>query len=166
MEEVVSTELARLVEKYRLRDAPVDGNEDRAVEGEADGNPVRVELYSGLGGPWLHVELVFGEVRHAGGRSGVTLGERGVVRAASDFGPDWGGSALAGHAIEGFRWRVTAVAPRCRTSCEGPGGWRDGYVTAGDIVEHLLTFEESCSRASGAEGDLFLDAWESALPAW
>lgn len=168
MEEVERKELARLRETYDLRNAAIHGNEDEAFEGHAGGNPLRVELYAGSGfsGPWLLVELAFGEVRHVECRARPHLGQKGLVWAASDCGPGFGGEALPGHGLGGFRWRVSAVAPRCRTGCEGPGGWRDGFVQVADVVGHALTFEESCSEARGADGDFFRDAWEAALPGW
>ena len=167
-DDCVRTELAKLVGRYGLGAAKVNGNEEEAFEGNANGNPVRLELYEGdgIGGPWLHVELAFGEVRHADGRSRIPLGERGVVGAASDFGPGCGGTSLPGHKLTGFRWRVSAVAPTSRTLCAGPGGRGDGYVQVTDIVEHMLTFEETCMNATAADGDFFRGAWEAALPGW
>ncbi|MDF1552480.1 MAG: hypothetical protein P1P84_05425 [Deferrisomatales bacterium] len=167
-EEIVALELEMLSSVHHLREVEPHGNEDTAWEGRVDGHPVRIARFPGdsLGAPWLSVQVAFGAVRHVDCGARPHLGEKGLAHASSSFGPGFGGTALAGHEIEGFRWRVSAVAPRCRTCCQGPGGWTDGYILSEDIVTHLLGFEASCSAARGADGDAFLDAWETARPGW
>lgn len=167
-EEIVTLELEMLTSVHSLREVQPHGHEHCAWEGTVAGHPVRIARFAGdsLAGPWLSVQMAFGAVRHVDCPARPHLGARGLVHASSSFGPGYGGTALVGHELEGFRWRVSAVAPRCRTSCQGPEGWTDGYLLSEDIVAHLLGFEASCSAAHGAEGDVFREAWETAKPGW
>jgi len=167
-EEIVALELEMLSSVHHLQEAEPHGNEDRAWEGTVKGHPVRIVRFPGdsLGAPWRSVQVAFGTVRPVDCPARPPLGECGLVHASSSFGPGTGGTALPGHGIEGLRWRVSAVAPRCRTCCRGPGGWTDGYLRSEDIVEHLLGFEANCCTACWANGDLFRETCETVPPGW
>lgn len=153
------TEIENLLQRYPLIAVKPYGNEVRAWEGAFENHSLRLADF----GQWCTLSIAFGEVRHS---FHTPMGEQGLVSATLSLSDSSRATALVNFDLSAPKWRLSAVAPKGRTICPGPNGYRDGYIVTDDIVAHLLTFEATCSQATTHKKDLYADSWEKALVGW
>jgi len=141
------------------------GNAVKSKEGTVDGCRVRMNRYSSF----TDLNIAIGEARHYDWPNRTPIGEFGMLHATSEnktfHDPnDLCGSAIPGNEIVGLKWRISAVAPKCRDAVP-VDGLMDQYVQVDDIIQYLIDRKDQVTATSASGNDpITKDQSWSALP--
>ena len=150
---------------YPWKPATPHGNAISSRECNVENCQIRVDEYQGF----KNITIAVGEARHYDWPNRTPIGEFGMLHATSKnktfHDPnDPCGSAIPGNEIVGLKWRISAVAPKCRDAVP-IDGLMDQYVQVDDIIQYLIDRKDQVTATSASGNDpITKDQSWSALP--
>lgn len=127
---------------------------------------VKWERFPSIGkfGGFINVTMTFGEVRHFEPNH-CPVAEYGIVEMNGSYysTPGFGGQAIPGYELLGFKWLVGAVAGKSRTSVQSV---RREYVQPNDVINYMLSLRQKVqgARKDSQDPTVSFGWWNSAKP--